>query len=87
MVFCGWRILENPYFANSNGLLFHLGSGVGLQTRFLEFFRFIYGVGKSDLQPLGFHIQEFPTLAYLASFNNMRKFYLFVLFLFNYCCQ
>ena len=53
MVFADIGILENPYFATSIDKPFSFGGGVNLDTG-TGIFRFIYGMGKSNAQPLAF---------------------------------
>jgi len=51
MVFTDFGILENPYFAPRIDQLLSFGAGVNLETE-SGIFKFVYGVGKSNLQPL-----------------------------------
>jgi len=69
MVFVEWRDSgKNPYFAKFQWIyLFHFGAGVEFGDGFGIFPLYLWKLGKSDLQPLGFHIQEF-NFGYLARF-------------------
>lgn len=66
MVFADFGILENPYFATSIDKPFSFGAGINLDTG-SGVFRFIYGVGKSNLQPLQFSYSRIH-FGYLARF-------------------
>lgn len=66
MVFADIGILENPYFAISIDKPFSFGAGVNLDTG-TGIFRFIYGVGKSNAQPLAFSYSRIH-FGYLARF-------------------
>ena len=66
MVFADIGILENPYFATSIDKPFSFGTGVNLDTG-SGIFRFIYGVGKSNSQPLAFSYSRIH-FGYLARF-------------------
>lgn len=66
MVFVDGGILENPYFANPMDYPVSFGAGLNLETG-SGIFRFIYGVGKSDLQPLEFSYSRIH-FGYLARF-------------------
>lgn len=66
MVFADIGILENPYFATSIDKPFSFGAGVNLDTG-TGIFRFIYGVGKSNAQPLAFSYSRIH-FGYLARF-------------------
>lgn len=66
MVFADVGILENPYFAPSIDKPFSFGAGINLDTG-SGVFRFIYGVGKSNLQPLQFSYSRIH-FGYLARF-------------------
>lgn len=66
MVFADIGILENPYFASSIDKPFSFGTGVNLDTG-SGMFRFIYGVGKSNSQPLAFSYSRIH-FGYLARF-------------------
>lgn len=66
MVFADFGILENPYFAISIDKPISFGAGINLDTG-SGIFRFIYGVGKSNLQPLQFSYSRIH-FGYLARF-------------------
>ncbi|SFU03165.1 Outer membrane protein assembly factor BamA [Algoriphagus locisalis] len=66
MVFADFGILENPYFAASIDKPVSFGAGINLDTGTGNF-RFIYGVGKSNLQPLQFSYSRIH-FGYLARF-------------------
>ncbi len=66
MVFADAGILENPYFAPSIDKPVSFGAGINLDTG-SGVFRFIYGVGKSNLQPLQFSYSRIH-FGYLARF-------------------
>ncbi|PZX59709.1 outer membrane protein assembly factor BamA [Algoriphagus ratkowskyi] len=66
MVFADFGILENPYFAASIDKPFSFGAGINLDSG-SGIFRFIYGVGKSNLQPLQFSFSRIH-FGYLARF-------------------
>lgn len=66
MVFADIGILENPYFASSIDKPFAFGAGVNFETG-SGIFRFIYGVGKSNSQPLAFSYSRIH-FGYLARF-------------------
>ena len=66
MVFADLGILENPYFAPSIDKPISFGTGINLDTG-SGVFRFIYGVGKSNLQPLQFSYSRIH-FGYLARF-------------------
>jgi outer membrane protein assembly factor BamA len=66
MVFADLGILENPYFAASIDKPISFGAGINLDTG-SGVFRFIYGVGKSNLQPLQFSSSRIH-FGYLARF-------------------
>ncbi len=66
MVFADIGILENPYFATPIDKPFSFGAGVTLDTG-SGIFRFIYGVGKSNGQPLEFSYSRIH-FGYLARF-------------------
>lgn len=66
MVFADFGILENPYFATSIDKPVSFGTGINLDTG-SGVFRFIYGVGKSNLQPLQFSYSRIH-FGYLARF-------------------
>lgn len=66
MVFADLGILENPYFAPSIDKPVSFGAGINLETG-SGVFRFIYGVGKSNLQPLQFSYSRIH-FGYLARF-------------------
>jgi outer membrane protein assembly factor BamA len=66
MVFADFGILENPYFAPSIDKPVSFGAGINLDTG-SGVFRFIYGVGKSNLQPLQFSYSRIH-FGYLARF-------------------
>ncbi|WP_339752134.1 BamA/TamA family outer membrane protein [Algoriphagus aquimarinus] len=66
MVFADFGILENPYFAPSLDKPVSFGAGINLETG-SGIFRFIYGVGKSNLQPLQFSYSRIH-FGYLARF-------------------
>lgn len=66
MVFADIGILENPYFTTSIDKPFSFGAGVNLDTG-TGIFRFIYGVGKSNAQPLAFSYSRIH-FGYLARF-------------------
>ena len=66
LVFADIGILENPYFARSIDRPVSFGSGVNLDTG-SGIFRFIYGVGKSNSQPLAFSYSRIH-FGYLARF-------------------
>lgn len=66
MVFADFGILENPYFATSIDKPISFGAGINLDTG-SGIFRFIYGVGKSNLQPLQFSYSRIH-FGYLARF-------------------
>ncbi len=66
MVFVDGGILENPYFADPLDYPVSFGAGLNLETG-SGIFRFIYGVGKSNLQPLEFSYSRIH-FGYLARF-------------------
>ncbi|MEP2298309.1 BamA/TamA family outer membrane protein [Algoriphagus sp.] len=66
MVFADVGILENPYLAASIDHPVSFGSGINLDTG-SGVFQFIYGVGKSNLQPLQFSYSRIH-FGYLARF-------------------
>ncbi|MDR7128927.1 outer membrane protein assembly factor BamA [Algoriphagus sp. 4150] len=66
MVFTDFGILENPYFAPALDKPVSFGAGINLDTG-AGVFRFIYGVGKSNLQPLQFSYSRIH-FGYLARF-------------------
>ncbi len=66
MVFADVGVLENPYFVTSINKPFSFGAGVNLDTG-SGIFRFIYGVGKSNSQPLAFSYSRIH-FGYLARF-------------------
>lgn len=66
MVFVDLGILENPYFAPSVDKPVSFGAGINLDTG-SGVFQFIYGVGKSNLQPLQFSYSRIH-FGYLARF-------------------
>lgn len=66
MVFADAGILENPYFATAIDRPVSFGAGLNLETE-SGLFRFIYGVGKSNLQPLQFSYSRIH-FGYLARF-------------------
>lgn len=66
MVFVDAGILENPYFASSIDRPISFGAGLNLETG-SGLFRFIYGVGRSNLQPLEFSYSRIH-FGYLARF-------------------
>lgn len=66
MIFADFGILENPYFATSIDKPISFGAGINLETG-SGVFRFIYGVGKSNLQPLQFSYSRIH-FGYLARF-------------------
>lgn len=66
MVFADFGIMENPYFAPSIDKPISFGAGINLDTG-SGVFRFIYGVGKSNLQPLQFSYSRIH-FGYLARF-------------------
>lgn len=66
MVFADFGILENPYFASSIDKPISFGAGINLDTG-SGVFRFIYGVGKSNLQPLQFSYSRIH-FGYIARF-------------------
>ena len=66
MVFADFGILENPYFAPAPDKPISFGAGINLDTG-TGVFRFIYGVGKSNLQPLQFSYSRIH-FGYLARF-------------------
>jgi hypothetical protein len=66
MVFADAGILENPYFATVIDRPVSFGAGLNLETG-SGLFRFIYGVGKSNLQPLQFSYSRIH-FGYLARF-------------------
>ncbi|WP_083638981.1 BamA/TamA family outer membrane protein [Algoriphagus marinus] len=66
MVFADAGILENPYFATAIDRPVSFGAGLNLETG-SGLFRFIYGVGKSNLQPLQFSYSRIH-FGYLARF-------------------
>ncbi|MEB2780387.1 BamA/TamA family outer membrane protein [Algoriphagus sp. C2-6-M1] len=66
LVFADFGILENPYFAPSVDTPVSFGAGINLDTG-TGVFRFIYGVGKSNLQPLQFSYSRIH-FGYLARF-------------------
>ena len=66
MVFADLGILENPYFAAPIDNPISFGAGLNLDTG-TGVFQFIYGVGKSNLQPLQFSYSRIH-FGYLARF-------------------
>lgn len=66
MVFLDAGILENPYFAKAIDHPVSFGAGLNLETG-SGLFRFIYGVGKSNQQPLQFSYSRIH-FGYLARF-------------------
>jgi hemolysin activation/secretion protein len=66
MVFVDAGILENPYFASSIDRPISFGAGLNLETG-SGLFLFIYGVGRSNLQPLEFSYSRIH-FGYLARF-------------------
>ena len=66
LVFVDAGIIENPYFARSIDRPISFGTGLNLETG-SGVFRFIYGVGKSNLQPLDFSFSRIH-FGYLARF-------------------
>lgn len=66
MAFVDGGILENPYFAAPIDYPVSFGAGLNLETG-SGIFRFIYGVGKSNLQPLEFSYSRIH-FGYLARF-------------------
>lgn len=66
MVFADFGIVENPYFASSIDKPISFGAGINLDTG-SGVFRFIYGVGKSNLQPLQFSYSRIH-FGYVARF-------------------
>ncbi len=66
MIFADLGILENPYFATSIDNPFSFGAGVNLDMG-TGIFRFIYGIGKSNAQPLAFSYSRIH-FGYLARF-------------------
>ncbi len=66
MVFADAGILENPYFATQMDNPISFGAGLNLETG-NGLFRFIYGVGKSNVQPLSFSYSRIH-FGYLARF-------------------
>jgi len=66
MVFADFGILENPYFTLAIDKPISFGAGINLDTG-SGVFRFIYGVGKSNLQPLQFSYSRIH-FGYLARF-------------------
>ena len=66
MVFADAGILENPYFAQAIDRPVSFGAGLNLESG-SGLFRFIYGVGKSNLQPLQFSYSRIH-FGYLARF-------------------
>lgn len=66
MAFTDFGVLENPYFAPSRDYPISFGAGVNLETG-TGVFRFIYGLGKSNLQPLSFSYSKIH-FGYLARF-------------------
>ncbi len=66
MVFADAGVIENPYFAPSIDKPISFGAGLNLDTG-SGVFRFIYGVGKSNLQPLEFSYSRIH-FGYLARF-------------------
>jgi hemolysin activation/secretion protein len=66
MIFADLGILENPYFAPEIDKPYSFGAGVNLETG-AGIFRFVYGVGKSNQQPLDFSHSRIH-FGYLARF-------------------
>jgi outer membrane protein assembly factor BamA len=66
MIFVDGGTLENPYFAKTIDYPVSFGAGLNLETG-SGIFRFIYGVGKSNLQPLEFSYSRIH-FGYLARF-------------------
>ncbi|MCE7056630.1 BamA/TamA family outer membrane protein [Algoriphagus sp. AGSA1] len=66
LIFADLGILENPYFAPSIDRPVSFGAGINLDTG-SGIFRFIYGVGKSNEQPLQFSYSRIH-FGYLARF-------------------
>ncbi len=66
LIFADLGILENPYFAPSIDKPVSFGAGINLDTG-TGIFRFIYGVGKSNEQPLQFSYSRIH-FGYLARF-------------------
>lgn len=66
MVFVDGGMIENPYFAASKDYPVSFGAGINLETG-SGVFRFIYGLGKSNLQPLEFSYSRIH-FGYLARF-------------------
>lgn len=66
LVFADLGILENPYFATPIDKPLSFGAGVNLDTG-SGIFRFVYGVGKSNSQPLAFSYSRIH-FGYLARF-------------------
>lgn len=66
MGFVDFGILENPYFAAAIDKPVSFGGGINLDTG-SGVFRFIYGVGKANLQPLQFAYSRIH-FGYLARF-------------------
>jgi hemolysin activation/secretion protein len=66
MAFVEAGILENSYFASSIDRPISFGAGLNLETG-SGLFRFIYGLGRSNLQPLEFSYSR-THFGYLARF-------------------
>jgi len=66
MIFVDGGILENPYFADEIDYPISFGAGLNLETG-SGVFRFIYGVGKSNIQPLEFSYSRIH-FGYVARF-------------------
>ena len=66
MIFVDGGIIENPYFVKTIDYPISFGAGLNLETS-SGIFRFIYGVGKSNLQPLEFSYSRIH-FGYLARF-------------------
>jgi outer membrane protein assembly factor BamA len=66
MVFSDLGFLENPYYEPEKDYPVSFGAGINLETG-NGVFRFIYGLGKSNLQPLSFSYSRIH-FGYLARF-------------------
>ncbi|MBN3584035.1 BamA/TamA family outer membrane protein [Algoriphagus aestuarii] len=66
MIFTDFGLLQNPYDEKENDYPVSFGTGINLETG-NGVFRFIYGLGKSNLQPLSFSYSRIH-FGYLARF-------------------
>lgn len=66
MIFSDFGYFNNPYLETKNDYPVSFGSGINLETG-NGVFRFIYGLGKSNLQPLSFSYSRIH-FGYLARF-------------------